>query len=171
MDEPEPLPAFTFSPDGPATITYPDGTVSVNAERPGDAEVIPATASDEPMSATPPAGAPSPAFPAEAPEDSQPAVAVADPAPSGDSVMPGSSTSVAEAGAPADVPGASEPQTLGAAPAGEPEAAEPQAAGTAPVMAPATTLQARGALTATADADASGSVLNPDGTITTRLPD
>jgi hypothetical protein len=171
MDEPEPLPAFTFSPDGPATITYPDGTVSVNAPRPGDPEVVPASAPDEPVAATAPAGTPSPVFPPEAPEDSQPGVTVADPAPSGDSVVMGISTSIAEAGAPADVPEASEPQTWGAAPAGVPDAAEPQAAGTAAVTAPATTLQAWGASTATADADAHDSVVNPDGSITTRLPD
>jgi hypothetical protein len=36
MDEPEPMPVFTFNPDGPTMITYPDGTVSVNDPRPDD---------------------------------------------------------------------------------------------------------------------------------------
>jgi hypothetical protein len=203
MDEPEPLPAFTFSPDEPATITYPDGTVSVNSPLPGDPAVIPDSEPDEPVTATPAADAPSSVFPPETPEDSQPVVTVADPAPSGNSVMSGISASVAEAAAPADVPGASEPQTSGAAPAGvagdaEPQASgsppadepgvaesptwaaptadaqvgsEPQAPGMAPVAAPATTLHAWGAPTTTAEADASGSVVNPDGSITTRLPD
>ena len=41
MDEPEPMPAFTFSPDGPTTITHPDGTVSVNPPLPdGSVDVI-----------------------------------------------------------------------------------------------------------------------------------
>src|SRR5215475_8418931 len=109
MDEPAPLPAFTFSPDGPATITYPDGTVSVNAPRPGDPEVTLASAPDEPVSATPAADAPSSVFPPSAPEDSQPGVTVADPAPGGDSVMPRISTSVAAPGALAGVPDAAEP--------------------------------------------------------------
>jgi hypothetical protein len=202
MDEPEPLPAFTFSPDGSATITYPDGTVSVNAAPPGDQAVMRASAPDEPVTATSAAAASS-VFPPEAPEDSQPGVTVADPAASSDSIVPGISASVAEAAAPADVPAASKPQTWGATPAGvpggaEPQAwgsqsadetgvaqsaaraapaadaqvsSEPQARGTAPVAAPATGPQAWGAPTATAEAGASGSVVNPDGSITTRLPD
>jgi hypothetical protein len=134
MDEPEPLPAFTFSPDGPTTITYSDGTVSVNAPRPADAEVTPA-APDEPVTTT--QAAAGSVFPPETPEGSQPEVTVADPEPSGDGA----------------IPAISEP-----------------AAG-APVAAPATEPQAWGAPAATADAAASDSVVNPDGSITTRLPD
>jgi hypothetical protein len=156
MDEPEPLPAFTFSPDGPATIAFPDGTVSVNAPGPGDPAVIPSSAQDEPTAAGPTADAPNSVFSPEAPEDSQPGVTVADPAPSGDSIMPGISASVAEAAAPADVPGSSEPQTWGAGSADVPGAAQPEA---------------WGAPKATAEAEASGPVVNPDGSITTRLPD
>jgi hypothetical protein len=155
-EEPEPLPAFTFSPDGSATITHPDGTVSVNPPPPGDAADTPASAPDEPVTAAQAAGVPTSAFPPEAPEDSQPGVTVADPEPSGDSAMPGISTSAAEAGAPAEVPGVFESETWGAAPAGAPGAAEPQA---------------WDAPTAAADAAASDSVVNPDGSITTRLPD
>jgi hypothetical protein len=136
MDEPEPLPAFTFSPDGPTTITYSDGTVSVNAPRPADAEVTPA-APDEPVTTTQAAAAADSVFPPETPEGSQPEVTVADPEPSGDGA----------------IPAISEP-----------------AAG-APVAAPATEPQAWGAPAATADAAASDSVVNPDGSITTRLPD
>jgi hypothetical protein len=101
MNEPEPLPAFTFSPDGPTTITHPDGTVSVNPPQPGDEAVVPAPVPDEPVAATQTADEPGSVLPQEAP---------------------------------ADVPGASEPQ--------------PQT-----------------------DAAASDSVVNPDGSITTRLPD
>jgi len=156
MDEPEPLPAFTFSPDGPATITYPDGTVSVNAPRPADAAVTPAAAPDEPVTGTQAADAPSAVFPPETPQDSQPGVTITDPAPSGNSAMPGISTPAAEAGASAGVAAVSEPQTWDVAPAGGPGAAQPQE---------------WGAPTATVDAAASDSVVNPDGSITTRLPD
>jgi len=103
MNEPEPLPAFTFSPDGPTTITYPDGTVSVSAPQPGDEAVIPAPVVDEPVAATQAADESAPVLTPEAPEDSQPPVTVAP--------------------------------------------------------------------TAATDADASDSVVNPDGSITTRLPD
>lgn len=202
MDEPEPLPAFTFIPDGPTTITYPDGTVSVNAPRPGDPAVIPAAATDEPVTATQAAAAPGSVFPPEAPEDSQPAVTVADPEPSGDSAIPGISTPAAEAGAPDNVPGVSGPETWGAAPgvlgaaeppawdspsADEPRASESRNRGapaadaqvgsesraqeTTQASAPATGPHAWGAPAAAADATVSDSVVNPDGSITTRLPD
>ncbi|HUB40876.1 MAG TPA: hypothetical protein VMA72_18660 [Streptosporangiaceae bacterium] len=170
MDEPEPLPAFTFSPDGPTTITYADGTVSVNAPRPGDPAVMPA-APDEPVTATQAAAAPGSVFPPEAPEGSQREVTVADPEPSGDSAITAISKSAAGAGAPADAPGVSEPVAW-AAPAADAQVdSEPQARETAPVAAPPTGPQAWGAPTATADATASDSVINPDGSITTRLPD
>jgi hypothetical protein len=120
MDEPEPMPAFTFSPDGPTTITHPDGTVSVNPPQSGDEAVVPAPAPDEPVAATRTADEPGSVLPQEAPEAPQPPVTIADPEPAEDSVVPGI------------VPGASEPQT---------------------------------------DAAASDSVVNPDGSITTRLPD
>ena len=155
MDEPEPLPAFTFSPDGPPTITYPDGTVSVNAPRPGDPAVIPAAAADEPMTATSAAAAPGSVFPPEAPDDFQPEVRAADPEPRGDSAIPGISTPAADVGAPGGVPGVSDAQTWGFA-SGVPGAAESQASGS-----PA----------ASADAVARDPVVNPDGSITTRLPD
>jgi hypothetical protein len=132
MNEPEPLPAFTFSPDGPTTITHPDGTVSVNPPQPGDEAVVPAPVPDEPVAATQTADEPGSMLPPEAPEASQPPVSIADPEPAEDSVVPGIGTSAAEAEAPADVPGVSEPQT---------------------------------------DAAAGDSVVNPDGSITTRLPD
>jgi hypothetical protein len=154
MNEPEPLPAFTFSPDGPATITYPDGTVTVNAPPPGDPAVTPAAAPGEPVTATQAADEPSSVFPPQAPEDSQPGVTITDPEPGSESAMPGISASAAEADAPADVPGVSEGQAWGAGPAGVPGAAEPQAWGGP-----------------TATTGASDSVVNPDGSITTRLPD
>jgi hypothetical protein len=100
MDEPVPMPAFTFNPDGPTTITHPDGTVSVNAPRPdGTCET-----------------------------------------PSGDSVTaaPGTGMPDSDAGAPPDPPGMNESSAWGAAPD---------------------------------DAAAGNSVVNPDGSITTRLPD
>jgi hypothetical protein len=142
MDEPVPLPAFTFSPDGPATITYPDGTVSVNAPRPADPAVTPAAAPDEPVTATQAADVPGSAFP---PEASQPGVTDADPEPGVDSVLPGMSTPTAELGAPAGASAVSEPETWGTAPAAVPAA--------------------------TAEAGAGDSVVNPDGSITRRLPD
>lgn len=201
MDEPASLPAFTFNPDGPNTITYPDGTVSVNAPQPGDPAIIPAAPPDEPVTATQAVAAPDPVFPPEAPEDSQPGVTVADPGPSADSAFPGVSASPPEAGVPADAPGVPEPQTWSAA-AEVPVAAEPQAWGspsgdepgasdppawavpaadaqvgfepqaqeTAEVAAPAAA-PAWGVPTATADAAGTNSVVNPDGSITTRLPD
>jgi hypothetical protein len=171
MDEPEPLPAFTFSPDGPATITYPDGTVSVNAPRPGDPAVVPAAAPDEPVAATQAGAAPDSVFPPDAPEDSQPGVTVTDPEPSGDNAIPGISTPAAEAGAPADALAVSEPQTWAAPGADAQVGSGPQAREPAPVEAPATGPEAQGAPTAAADAAASDSVVNPDGSITTRLPD
>jgi hypothetical protein len=168
--EPEPLPAFTFSPDGPATITYPDGTVSLNAPRPDDAAVTPAAAPDEPVTATQ-AAAPLSVFPPEAPEDSRPGVTVADPEPSADTVTPSISTSAAEADAPVGVPAVSESPAWTPPAADAQVASEPQASETAPAAAAATEPDGWGAPTATADAAASDSVVNPDGSITTRLPD
>jgi hypothetical protein len=167
MDEPEPLPAFTFSPDGPATISYPDGTVSVNAPRPGDAAVTPPAAPDEPVTAAQAPDELSSVFPPGPPEDSQPGATGADPQPSGDS-GPGMSTSTADASAPTDVPGVSEPQTWAAAPAGVPGAAEPQTWSSPAAAEPgAVESPAWAAPTATAG----DAVVNPDGSITTRLPD
>jgi len=146
MDEPEPLPAFTFSPDGPATITYPDGTVSVNAPRPGEPVVMP-TSADVPGASEPQTWGAAPAG------------------------LQGAAEPQAGGSPSADEPGVAESPTWAAPAADAQVGSEPQAGGTAPVAAPATTLQAWGAPTATAGADASGSVVNPDGSITTRLPD
>jgi hypothetical protein len=136
MDEPEPMPAFTFSPDGPATITYPDGTVSVNAPRPDGTTVTATTASGGSVTATQ-GGTSGTTFPPESP-DPQPGVTFTAPEPSGGTATPGTGTTVSDAGVPANAPGINEPPAWGEPPA---------------------------------DAAASDSVVNPDGSITTRLPD
>jgi hypothetical protein len=137
MDEPEPMPAFTFNPDGPTTITHPDGTVSVNAPRPDGTTVTTTAASGGPMTATRAGDTPSTAFPPESPIP-QPEVTFTAPGRSGGTATPATSTTAPDAGVPADAPGINEPPAWGATPA---------------------------------DAAASTSVVNPDGSITTRLPD
>jgi hypothetical protein len=134
MDEPEPMPVFTFNPDGPTTITYPDGTVSVNDPRPDDTT---ATVPDVSATATHAGDTSSTTFPPESP-DPQPGVTSSVPEPSGGIGTSGTGTIASEAGMPADAAGINEPPDWGA------------------------TL---------ADTDASNSLLNPDGSITTRLPD
>ncbi len=137
MDEPEPMPAFTFTPDGPTTITYPDGTVSVNAPRPDDRIATTATAPGVSAAATQAGDASSTTFPPESP-DPQPGVTSIVPEPSGGIGKSGTGATASEAAVPADAPGINEPPDLGAAPA---------------------------------DTAASNSLVNPDGSITTRLPD
>ncbi len=137
MDEPEPMPAFTFDPDGPTLITQPDGTVSVNAPRPNDSTVTTTTASDASVTATQTDGTPSTMLPPEQ-ADPQPDVTLTAPEPSGGTATPGTSTTGSDAGVPADTPGINEPSAWGATPT---------------------------------DAAAGNSVVNPDGSITTQLPD
>jgi hypothetical protein len=166
MDEPEPMPAFTFNPDGPTTITYPDGTVSVNAPLPdplpddtsaatvtaptvtapsvtAPSVTAPPTQSGDIPSTTSPPEQPLPPEQPESPEppeppEPQPVVTSIVPEPSGGIGQPGADTTVAEAAVPADAPNITEPPDWGATPA---------------------------------DTTASDSVVNPDGSITTRLPD
>ncbi len=135
MDEPEPMPLFTFNPDGPTTITHPDGTVSVNAPRPDDTTVTTAPEPDGTAMGT--ADTPSTMSSPES-ADPQPEVTFTAPEPSGDTATPGTSTTASDADVPADAPGIREPTAW--------EATDP---------APG----------------ASNSVVNPDGSITTRLPD
>ena len=137
MDEPEPMPAFTFNPDGPTMITYPDGTVSVNAPRPDGPDVTAAPAPGGSVTATQAEGTPSTTLPPES-ADPQPGVTFTAPEPSGGAATPGTSTSASDAGVPADAPGINEPSAEGATSAG---------------------------------AAAGDSVVNPDGSITRRLPD
>jgi hypothetical protein len=137
MDEPEPMPAFTFNPDGPTTITQPDGTVSVNAPRPQGTTVTATTAPDGSVTATQIGGTSRTMFPLES-ADPQPGVTFTVPEPSGGTATTGTGTTASDAGVPADAPGMNEPPAWGA------------------------TL---------ADAAAINSVVNPDGSITTRLPD
>jgi hypothetical protein len=126
MDEPEPMPAFTFNPDGPTTITYPDGTVSVNAPRPDDTTATTATAPGVSVTATQADNTSNTTFLPDSPGP-QPGVTSTVPEPT-----------ASEAAVPADAPGINEPPDSGATPA---------------------------------DTVASNSVVNPDGSITTRLPD
>jgi hypothetical protein len=135
MDEPEPMPAFTFNPEGPTTITYPDGTVSVNAPPPDDTTAANASALGDSATATQAGDTSSITFPPTSP-DPQPGVPSAVPEPSGDIAKPGSTA--AEAVVPADAPGTNKPPDSGAP---------------------------------TADTTASNSIVNSDGSITTRLPD
>jgi hypothetical protein len=137
MDEPEPMPAFTFNPDGPTTITYPDGTVSVNAPRPDDRTATTATAPGVSATATQAGDTSSTTVPPEAP-DPQPGVTSPVPEPSGGIGKPGTGTTAADAAVPADAPGVNEPPHWGVTPT---------------------------------DTAASNSLVNPDGSITTRLPD
>jgi hypothetical protein len=137
MDEPEPLPAFTFNPDGPTTITYPDGTVSVNAPRPDDTTATTTTAQGVSATATQAGDTSSATFAPESSE-TQPGVTSAVPEPSGGIAQLGTGTTASEAAAPADAPSINEPSDWGSAPA---------------------------------DTAASNSVVNPNGSITTRLPD
>ena len=136
MDEPEPMPAFTFNPDGPTTITYPDGTVSVNAPGPDDRTTT-ATTPGVSVTATQAGDTSSTTLPAESP-DPRPGVTSAVPEPGGGIGKPGSGMTASEAAVPADAPGRSELPDWGATPA---------------------------------DTAASNSLVNPDGSITTRLPD
>jgi hypothetical protein len=129
------MPAFTFDPDGPTTITYPDGTVSVNAPRPGDTTAASTTAPGVSVAATQAGDTSRTTFPPESP-DPQPGVTSAVAEPSGGIGQPGTGTTTAEAAAPADAP-----------PQNEPPGA------------------------ASADTTGSNSLVNPDGSITTRLPD
>ena len=137
MDEPEPMPAFTFNPDGPTTITQPDGTVSVNAPRPDGTTVTATTAPDGSVTPTQTGGTSSTMFPLES-ADPQPGVTFTAPEPDGGTATPGTGTTASDASVPANAPGINEPPAWGAAPA---------------------------------DPAASNSVVNPDGSITTRLPD
>jgi hypothetical protein len=137
MDEPEPMPAFTFNPDGPTTITYPDGTVSVNAPRPDDRTATPATAPGVSVTATQADDTSSTTLPPESP-DPQPGMTSTVPEPSASIGTPGTGATASEAAVPADAPDVIEPPDWGAAPA---------------------------------DTAASNSLVNPDGSITTRLPD
>lgn len=146
MDEPEPMPAFpafTFNPDGPTTITYPDGTVSVNPARPDDTTATTATGPGVSAMATQAGDTSSTTFPPESP-DPQPGVMSPVPEPGGGIEKPGTGMTTSEAAVPADAPGATEPPEWGATPA---DAA------------------------ASNDTAASTSIVNPDGSITTRLPD
>jgi hypothetical protein len=137
MDEPEPMPAFTFNPDGPTTITYPDGTVSVNAPRPDDRTATTATVPGLSVTAMQAGDTSSTTFPPES-QDPQPGVTSTVPEPSGGIGTPGTGTTATGAAVPADAPGISEPPGWGATPA---------------------------------ETAASNSLVNPDGSITTRLPD
>jgi hypothetical protein len=137
MDEPEPMPAFTFNPDGPTTITYPDGTVSVNAPRPDDSTATTATAPGVSVTATQAGDTPRTKFPPE-PPDPQPGVTSTVPEPIGSVGKPGTGTTASEVAVPADAPGINEPPDWGSDPA---------------------------------DTAASNSLVNPDGSITARLPD
>jgi hypothetical protein len=133
MDEPEPMPAFTFSPDGPTTITYPDGTVSVNAPRPDDRTATAATAAGVSATTTQASDTSDTTFPPESP-DPQPGVTSTVPEASGGIGKSGTGTTASDAAVPADAPGINEPPDWGATPAGN-------------------------------------SLVNPDGSITTQLPD
>lgn len=57
MDAPEPMPVFTFNPDGSTTVTHPDGTVSVNAPQP-DEPAVTTTAPPDGSATAQPAGDP-----------------------------------------------------------------------------------------------------------------
>jgi hypothetical protein len=131
------MPAFTFNPDGPTTITYPDGTVSVNAPLPDDTTATAATDPGVSATATQADDTSSTTFPPESP-DPQPGVTSTVPEPSGGIGNPVADTAAFAAAVPADAPSMSEPPDWGATPA---------------------------------DAAASNSLVNPDGSITTRLPD
>ncbi len=137
MDEPEPMPAFTFNPDGPTTITYPDGTVSVNAPRPDDRTATTATAPDVSVTTTQAGDTSGRTFPPESP-DPQSGMTSTIPVPSAGIRTPGTAATASEAAVPADAPSVNEPPDWGATPA---------------------------------DTAASNSIVNPDGSITTRLPD
>lgn len=137
MNEPEPMPAFTFSPDGPTTITHPDGTVSVHDPQSDDSSDATSTATDVSATATPAGDTLSTTIPPE-PPDPQPEVTSIVAESSGDSGMPSIDTAAPEVAVPADLPATNEPPDWGETPA---------------------------------DTSGSDSVVNPDGSITTRLPD
>jgi hypothetical protein len=137
MDEPEPMPAFTFNPDGSTTITHPDGTVSVNAPRLDDTTVPPTTEPDDSVMATQADGASSNLSPLE-PADPQPRLTFTAPEPGSTAATSGTSTAAADASVLADAPAVNEPPGWEATPA---------------------------------EATSSNSVVNPDGSITTQLPD
>jgi hypothetical protein len=137
MDEPEPMPAFTFSPDGPTMITHPDGTVSVNARPPDDTTASTTPAPDGPETATQTDGTPSATVPLES-ADRQPEVTFTAPEPGGGTATADTSTTAPDAGTAAEAPTVNEPPAWGAT---------------------------------SADAAESNSVVNPDGSITTQLPD
>jgi hypothetical protein len=131
------MPAFTFNPDGPATITHPDGTVSVNAPRPDATSGPPTAAPGGSATARQADDLSITAYPQE-PRDPEPGVPSTVPAPSDGPEAAATSPTASDAGVPADEPAMSEPAPWGATPA---------------------------------DDAASDSVVNPDGSITTRLPD
>jgi hypothetical protein len=137
MDEPEPMPAFTFDPDGPTTITYPDGTVSVNAPPPEDGTATTATAPGVPVTATQADDTSSTTFPQESP-DPQRGVTSTVPEPAAGIEVAVTGTTASEAAVPTDAPGINAPPDWGATPA---------------------------------HAASSDSLVNPAGSITTRLPD
>jgi hypothetical protein len=130
------MPAFAFSADGPTTITYPDGTVSVHAPRPDDTTATTEPAPAVAATATQAGDTSGSTFPPESP-DPQPGVPSAVPEPSGDTGMPGTGTTASGAAVPGDAPSISEPDSG----------------------------------TTAADTTASNSIVNPDGSITRRLPD
>jgi hypothetical protein len=137
MNEPEPMPAMTFNPDGSTTITHPDGTVSVNAPPPDDSPATTAIAPEVSATATQVGDTSSTAFPPES-LDPQPGVTSAVPEPSSGIGNPGTGTIASEAAVPADTPSINELPDRGVTPGGS---------------------------------AASDSTVNPDGSITTRLPD
>jgi hypothetical protein len=137
MDEPEPMPVFTFNPDGPTMITYPDGTVSVNDPRPDDRTATTSAVPGVSATATQAGDTSSTTFPQDSPEP-QPGVTSPVPQPTGGIGTSGTDTTASEPAAAADAPGINEPLDWRASPA---------------------------------DTAASNSVVNPDGSITTRLPD
>lgn len=113
MDEPEPMPAFTFNPEGPITITYSDGTVSVNAPVPEDRTAATASALGHSATATQAGDTSITGFPPTSP-DPEPGVTSAVPEPSGDIGKPGTGTTVSEAVVHADAAGTNKPPDSGA---------------------------------------------------------
>ena len=135
MDEPAPMPAFTFDPDGPITITHPDGTVSVNAPRPDETT---ATAMTDPDVSVPAAQPDDTSSTTVLPESPEPEPEVTSTVPERSGGIGSTGATASEADVPGTPAGINEPPGWGASPA---------------------------------DTLASNSVVNPDGSITTRLPD
>jgi hypothetical protein len=131
------MPAFTFNPDGPTTISYPDGTVSVNAPPQDDTTATTVSGPADSVTATQVGDTSGTTFPPTSP-DPQPGVTSAVPEPSGGGEMPSTGTTASEAVVRADAPGINQPPDSGAI---------------------------------AADTASSDSIVNPDGSITKRLPD